>query len=310
MEDVTIQEIRRFNRFYTQIIGLLDRHIIQSPFSLPEARVLYELHAQQPTTASSLVESLKMDKGLLSRILSAFEKKKFLHKEKSVTDGRSFLLQLTPAGEQAFGNINTAANQQIRTLISDKTHSEQQKIMKAMQTLQHVFGTSATENKKLTLDDLIIRTELQSGDLGYMIQMHGQVYQEEYEYGISFESYVAGGVAEFYQMYDPAKSRIWIAEHQGLRVGFLVLLDRGEVAQLRYFLLDQHYRGIGLGKRLMELFMEFLRAKKYSGAYLWTVDGLPASAALYRRHGFQLTEERPSSAFGKPLTEQRYDLKW
>lgn len=309
MEEITIQEIRNFNRFYTQILGLLDRHIVQSPFTLPEARVLYELNACQPATATLLAEKLGMDKGLLSRILSAFEKKKMLCKLPNSEDGRSRFVQLTQEGKTAFEAINMAANRQIMGLLSGKSVAQKKQIVEAMHSLRRVLADQTSGKDDHSLDDIHIRTDLQPGDLGALIQMHAKVYQDEYDYGIAFESYVAQGVAEFYQSYDPEKSRIWIAEHRGVRVGYLALMERGAMAQLRYFVLDRYYRGIGLGKRMMELFMDYLKDKNYQGAYLWTVDELPAAAALYRRYGFLLTEESPSTAFGKPLMEQRYDLK-
>lgn len=162
---------------------------------------------------------------------------------------------------------------------------------------------------KAALGDITIRTDLRPGDLGYIIHLHGSFYGRQYGYGIQFETYVALGIHEFHQQYDPARDRFWICEHEGRIIGSLLLMHRGEhSAQLRYFLVLPGYQGIGLGRRLMELFMEFLRQRGYRSAYLWTVDELPVAAALYRRHGFRLTEEKPSTAFGKPLCEQRYDL--
>ncbi len=161
----------------------------------------------------------------------------------------------------------------------------------------------------VTISDIEIRTDLRPGDLGYVMYLHGSFYGREYGYGVSFESYVAAGLHEFYEQYDPARDRFWLCEHQGRIIGSLLLMHRGaEAAQLRYFMVLPEYQGIGLGKRLMELAMAFFRAQGYRSAYLWTVDELPVAAALYRRHGFSLTEEKPSTAFGKALREQRYDL--
>jgi ribosomal protein S18 acetylase RimI-like enzyme len=162
---------------------------------------------------------------------------------------------------------------------------------------------------KIDPNEISIRTTLQPGDLGYVIYRHGKLYSDEYGYGVSFESYVAGGLAEFYKSYDPSMDRVWVAEHNGLIVGFLLLMHREEnAAQLRYFYLEADYRGIGLGKKLMSLYMEFLRSRNYKSSYLWTTNELPAAAALYKKAGFRLTEEKESTAFGKDLKEQRYDL--
>jgi GNAT superfamily N-acetyltransferase len=162
---------------------------------------------------------------------------------------------------------------------------------------------------RINVGDITIRTTLLPGDLGYVVYRHGKLYSDEYGYGVSFEAYVAGGLAEFYKGYDVSKDRVWIAEHNGEIVGFLLLMHReGDVAQLRYFYLEAAYRGIGLGKKLMSLYIEFLRSRNYKSSYLWTTNELPAAAAIYKRAGFRLTEEKDSTAFGKPLVEQRYDL--
>jgi peptidyl-dipeptidase Dcp len=161
----------------------------------------------------------------------------------------------------------------------------------------------------MQLSDLIIRTELKPGDLGYITYRHGAIYSNECNYGLEFESYVAHGLYEFYSQYDPDKDRVWLAEHEGRIVGTICLTHRPEnTAQLRYFLLEPEIRGIGLGKKLMDLYMDFYREKGYTSSFLWTTHEQEAAIALYKRYGFKLTEEKPSTAFGKALIEQRYDL--
>lgn len=161
---------------------------------------------------------------------------------------------------------------------------------------------------RISLDAISIRTDLRPGDLGYVMFQHGVLYSREYNFGLSFDNYVAKGLSEFYEQYDPKRSRVWVCEHDDRRVGFLLLMDRGDAAQLRYFLIEPDYRGIGLGSKLMNLYMDFLRECGYKASYLWTAHELTTAAALYSRHGFQLTEEKESTAFGKSLIEQRYDL--
>jgi peptidyl-dipeptidase Dcp len=159
------------------------------------------------------------------------------------------------------------------------------------------------------LNDIHIRTTLQPGDIGYITYLHGWLYNKECNYGMAFESYVAEGLAEFYQQYDTARDRVWICEHQEKIVGFMLLMHRGDAAQLRYFILHPDYRGIGLGKKLMELYMAFLHEVGYTHSYLWTTKELPAAASLYKKHGFVVVEEKPAEApFGKPVIEQRYEL--
>jgi peptidyl-dipeptidase Dcp len=163
-------------------------------------------------------------------------------------------------------------------------------------------------NNKIRLDDISIRTELQPGDIGYVIYMHGDHYGREYGYGIPFEAYVAKGLCEFYDKYNPKRERVWVCEYNARMIGFLLLMDRGKAAQLRYFLIRPEYRGIGLGSKLMNLYMDFLRECGYRASYLWTTHELGTAAFLYKRAGFKLTEEKESTAFGKALREQRYDL--
>jgi peptidyl-dipeptidase Dcp len=161
----------------------------------------------------------------------------------------------------------------------------------------------------LSLEEIAIRTQLQPGDIGYITYLHGWMYHQEYGYGISFEAYVAQGLSEFYQNYDEQKDGVWVCEHDDHIVGFLVLMHRMDnAAQLRYFILLPGYRGLGLGKKLMELFMDHLKEKQYGSAYLWTTNEQKTAAALYKRYGFKPVEEKPSSAFGKELTEQKYVL--
>ena len=157
--------------------------------------------------------------------------------------------------------------------------------------------------------NITLRTELKPGDIGYVIHLHGKLYGKEYAFGIGFEAYVAQGMLEFYRQYDPVKDRVWICEDAGRIVGFLLLMHREEdAAQLRYFILEPAYRGLGLGKRLMGLYMEHLRKAGYRSSYLWTTHEQTVAVSLYKRYGFILAEEKESDGFGKLLYEQKYEL--
>lgn len=163
----------------------------------------------------------------------------------------------------------------------------------------------------LIFKGISIRTELKSGDLGYVIYRHGKLYAEENNYGISFEAYVANGLSEFYRLFDAEKDCVWVCEDGDKIIGFLVLMHRSEeTAQFRYFYLEPEYRGIGLGNKLMQLFMGFLKEKAYKSAYLWTTNEQITATKLYERYGFELTEEKESDAFGKSLIEQRFDFNF
>jgi peptidyl-dipeptidase Dcp len=164
-------------------------------------------------------------------------------------------------------------------------------------------------DNQINLNDITIRTILQPGDIGYVTYMHGHLYRQEYGYGVSFEAYVAQGLYEFYKNYDAQLDCVWIAEHEGKIVGFLLLMHRQPAeAQLRYFILHPTYRGIGLGKKLAALYMDHLKRNGYKKSYLLTTDELFTAAHIYQKMGFILTEEIASTAFGKPLKEQRYDM--
>jgi ribosomal protein S18 acetylase RimI-like enzyme len=164
-------------------------------------------------------------------------------------------------------------------------------------------------NSPITPDSVTIRHYLKPGDLGQVLWLHGDVYSKEYQYGLSFESYVAAGLHEFYSNYRADLDRVWVCEYNETMVGFMLLMHReNKAAQLRYFILKPEFRGIGLGKKMMTQFMDFLKEKNYATAYLWTTHELPAAASLYKRYGFKLTQEKESITFGKPVIEQRYDL--
>lgn len=161
----------------------------------------------------------------------------------------------------------------------------------------------------MTSDEISIREGPAPGDLGYIMYLHGDYYRREHGYGLVFESYVAQAVHEFARSHDPDRDRVWLCEHRGRIVGSLLLMHRGrDTAQLRLFMVLPAYQGMGLGKRLMARFLDFLRDRGYRSAYLWTTNEQEAAVALYRQCGFALTEEKDSTAFGRPLREQRYEL--
>jgi len=161
----------------------------------------------------------------------------------------------------------------------------------------------------MKLDEIKIRTELKPGDIGYLIYLHGKIYHEEKQHGIEFEVYVAEGFIRFFKNYDPRRDRIWICEHQSRIIGSVAVMNMKESALLKFFLLDSKYRGIKLGNKLMTLFIDFMKSAGYRHSFLWTTNELPEAAHLYKKFGYKLTENKPSTAFGKQLVEQRYDLE-
>jgi ribosomal protein S18 acetylase RimI-like enzyme len=161
---------------------------------------------------------------------------------------------------------------------------------------------------RMSLDQITIRNELKPGDIGYATYLHGSLYAREYGYGMQFETYVAEGLCEFMKRHNPGMDRVWVCEHEGRMVGFLLVMERGEAAQIRYFLIAPEYRGFGLGSKLMSQCMEFIKDRGYRKAFLWTTHELTAAARLYSSAGFRLTVEKESTAFGKLIRERRYDL--
>jgi DNA-binding MarR family transcriptional regulator/ribosomal protein S18 acetylase RimI-like enzyme len=309
MQSKTISQIRAFNRYYTHIIGLLDRHILNSDYSLPEARILYELNHREGIQASGIIESLGIDKGYLSRILDEFATRKLIVRRRSQADGRLMHIYLTEKGREAFKQLNQASEEQLRQLLGGLSAAEGEKLSHHVAAVMDLFMKAQDSGGgSVSGDPITIRTDLRPGDLGYVIHLHGRLYREEQNFGVGFEAYVAEGLAELYARYNPEKDRVWICERGDVMVGFLALMHRDEgTAQLRYFLLQPECRGLGLGKRLMADFMSYLREKGYKHCYLWTTVEQKTAIALYQRYGFALVEEKTSSTFGKELTEQKYE---
>ena len=161
---------------------------------------------------------------------------------------------------------------------------------------------------KTHLNDITIRIELKPGDIGYIIYLHGILYSKEFGHGVAFESYVAKGLHEFYKNYNPKRERVWICEHENKIIGSLLLQDKGDSAQLRDYVIRPEFRGIGLGKKLMGLYVDFMKECSYKHSFLWTTNELKTASHLYKMFGFKLAEEKETTTFGKLVTEQRYDL--
>jgi len=305
MRSNPIPLIRSFNRFYTDVIGLLDRHLLDTPYSLAEARVIYEIYHNQGIQASGIMELMHIDKSYLSRLLQKLENEKVITRRRSGTDARSVTISLTQKGLEEFDKLNTSSDEQIKGLIAPLTEDQAKGLIADMQSIKNKLGVL----EKIASDDIAIRTTLQPGDLGYVAYLHGKLYAEECGYGPNFEAYVLESIGEFEHQYDPAKDRVWVCEHAGRIIGFLAGVHRGDCVQLRYFIFLPEYRGIGLGKKLMDSFMAYMQEQSITKAYLWTSNEQHTAIALYARYGFKLAEEKPSTAFDKPLTEQRYELQ-
>jgi DNA-binding MarR family transcriptional regulator/N-acetylglutamate synthase-like GNAT family acetyltransferase len=299
-----VEVVRRFNRFYTRRIGVLEEGLLRSPFSLTEARILYELAHQERTTATELGRELGLDAGYLSRILGGFEKRGLIRRAPSHTDGRQFLLRLTPKGHRAFVKLDAASRTEVEAMLTQLSKTDQDDLVRAMRNIEGLLGT-APESQ----EPYILRPH-QPGDMGWVVQRHGVLYCDEYGWDERFEALVADIVAKFIQNFDPARERCWIAERGGENVGAVFLVEQSDtVGQLRLLLVEPKARGSGIGSRLVDECLRFARRVGYQKVALWTNDVLVEARRIYERVGFRLVSEKPHHSFGRNLVGQTWEVE-
>ncbi|MDF2970034.1 MAG: MarR family transcriptional regulator [Microvirga sp.] len=297
-----VQRVRRFNRFYTRHIGLLNEGLLDSEYSLTEVRVLYELAHRGPMTAVALGQELGLDPGYLSRILKKFESRDLLQKSRSEEDRRQVFLSLTDVGQAAFEPLNQASANQIGAMLSKLSSAEQQKLVQAMALVERLIGGSAPEASYTLRPHRV-------GDIGWIAHRQGLLYAEEYGWDETFEALVAEIAAAFVRNFDPDWERCWIAERDGEIVGSVFLVRHSnEIAKLRLLYVEPSARGLGLGRRLVDECITFARAKGYRTLTLWTNDVLAAARGIYQATGFRLVKEEAHRSFGKDLIGQTWDL--
>jgi DNA-binding MarR family transcriptional regulator/GNAT superfamily N-acetyltransferase len=299
-----VEAVRRFNRFYTKQIGVLHERLLRSPFSLTEARVIYELAHHEKTTATELSNELGLDAGYLSRLLRSFKKRGLIHKRPSETDGRQNFLSLTEQGEEAFAMLNSRSRSEVGAMLSHFSAADQNRLVKSMQTIEGLLGAQP-EHKA----PYLLRPH-QPGDMGWIVHRHGVLYAEEYGWDEQFEALVAGIVAKFIQTYNPKQERCWVAEMDGEIVGSVFLVKKSKtVAQLRLLLVEPKARGLGIGTRLVGECIRFARRVGYRKIVLWTNSVLNAARHVYEEVGFHLIHEEPHHSFGHDLIGQTWELK-
>ncbi|RKH68419.1 bifunctional helix-turn-helix transcriptional regulator/GNAT family N-acetyltransferase [Corallococcus llansteffanensis] len=299
-----VESVRRFTRFYTQHMGVLQRQLLGSPFSLSEGRVLYELAQRERTSAVELGKELGLDAGYLSRILRGFEQKGLLRKERSQEDARRSLLALTRKGQQAFAAINARSSHEVGELLGRLAPAERTRLVEAMGTIEGLLRPAP-----LRRAPFILRPP-QPGDLGWVVQRHGALYAQEYGWDERFEALVASIVADFGKGHDPKRERCWIAELDGAPVGSVFVVRKSDtVAKLRLLLVESSARGHGIGARLVEECIRFARQAGYRKLTLWTNDVLVSARRIYEAAGFQLVDSEPHESFGKRLVSQTWELK-
>jgi DNA-binding MarR family transcriptional regulator/GNAT superfamily N-acetyltransferase len=305
--DARIEAVRRFNRFYTQRIGMLRRGLYDSPWSLAEVRVLYELaHAAKRPVASDLAQRLGLDAGYLSRILRGFVASGYVRKSPAASDARRHELELTRAGRKAFAPLDRASHDEVAELLAPLPKPAQERLVGAMRTVETLLGEPGKNAAPV-----VLRTH-RPGDIGWVVTCHGRLYAEEYGWDETFEALVAEIAARFIKRYKPKRERCWIAERNGENVGSVFVVERSAaVAQLRLLIVEPSARGAGIGRRLVAECIDFARRAGYRRMMLWTNGGLDAARHLYEDAGFRLTKEERHFSFGKDLVGQTFvvDLK-
>ena len=295
-----IETIRAFNRFYTNRIGVLDRAYLDTPYTLTEARVIYELAARGTTSASQLTEELSLDPAYLSRLLKTFVGKGFVDARKDPADGRGRLLGLTEKGRAAAADLATRSRQSIATLIEPLTQSERLDLTAALRRATTLLAGAPAK--------AVIRPH-RPGDLGRVIASQAQSYTETYGWNTEYEALVAEICAQFLRHFDPAREHCWIAEQDGRFVGSIFLVKASETtAKLRLLHVSDAARGQGLGTRLVTECIRFAQGAGYSRLELWTNDILIAARRIYQAAGFVLEREEPHHSFGKNLVGQTWAL--
>ena len=301
--DPRIEAVRRFSRFYTRQIGVLNEGLLDSPYSLTEARVIYELAHHGESTASELAGELALDAGYLSRVLTRLGSAGMIEKERSSDDGRRSILRLSAAGEDAFAVLNGRSRNQIAGMLGRLSEQERDALVAAMAMVQRVL--QAGDEHRLPY---LLRPH-QIGDMGWVVHRHAVLYGEEYGFDEQFEALVAKVAGQFLENFKPQRERCWMAELEGAVVGSVFVVENSpEVAQLRLLLIEPQARGIGLGRRLVAECIRFARSAGYSHLRLWTNDCLIAARLLYERAGFVLTESEPHHSFGQDLVGEIWEL--
>ena len=298
-----IDTVRRFSRFYTRRIGVLRRRLYDSPFSLAESRVLYELGTRHEPTAKELGSALGLDAGYLSRMLTSFERRGLVVRSRAESDGRSNVLSLTPVGEAAFERLEDRSREEVGDLLLAVPEDDRQRLTQSMRTVERILASEPSPAAE------VILREHRPGDIGWVIERHGALYTREYGWDGSFEALVAEIAAKFLSTQDPARERCWIAERDGERLGCVFLVrESDDVARLRLLLVEPSARGLGIGRRLVTECIAFARAAGYRQVTLWTNDVLVAACKLYQSFGFVLTAEAPHHSFGNDLVGQDWTL--
>lgn len=300
-----ISIFRRFNRMYTRFIGTLNEGLLNSSYSLAEARVLYELATRDAPKAREIADELGMDAGYLSRLLGKFERDGLLKRTASAQDGRYAELTLTARGRSAFKKLNALSDKQAQVILQDLPPSASIQLVDCMRTIEGLLT-----NNDQRRQPYILRPH-RVGDMGWIVYREGLGYAEQYGWDETFEALVARIVDQFITNFDPARERCWIAEIDGQNVGHIFLVkhpDEQGTAKLRLLFVEPSARGMGLGDALVKECLRFARTAGYEKVVLWTQSILVGAHRIYERAGFRLVNETPHRSFGKDLVGQTWEL--
>lgn len=296
-----VTEIRGFNRFYTNILGLLDQHIIDSGYSLTEARILFEISKTDTCTANQLCAILNIERSYMSKIINKFEKKRLISRRACDTDNRNMEIRMTQEGMSAFHELNNHANQQIENLIANISDADCEKLINSIRTVKKYF-TKATMNIKIR--------PYREQDITYVIDRQLSLYESERQFTTEiWKNYLTQGVLSLVDKFDPAKDCMFILECNGSPSGCIAITHTEDnIAQLRYFFLEPELRGLGAGTTLLNAALDFCRERKYSHVFLWTVSAQESARILYKKAGFTITETSKNENWGSPVLEEKWEL--
>lgn len=296
-----IAAVRAFNRFYTRKLEILDQHLLKSPFSLSEARVMYELAHRGELSAKEIGQELGLDGGYLSRIVQRFHEDGLITRKPLPSDRRQHRLGLTAKGRAAFARLDRTSQDHVGIILAPLSGDERRRLIGAMESIEHLLR--ARRNSRP-----VVLRDPRPGDMGWVVQSHGALYASEYGFDATFEALVADIVAKFCSSFDAARERCWIADIDGRPVGSVYLVREGDdVAKLRLLLVEPSARGFGLGKRLVGECVAFARACGYRRITLWTQSILVAARKIYEDAGFALTQSEPHRSFGQSLIGETWE---
>lgn len=299
-----IAAVRAFNRFYTRKLGVLDQQLLESPFSLSEARVLYELAHRENLSAKEIGAELGLDAGYLSRIVQSFDEAGFISREPLPTDRRQYRLALTAKGRQAYAKLERSTNDHIAAMLEGLPPGGKARLIDSMADIRRLLGDGGAVARTAVL------REPRPGDMGWVVQSHGALYAREYGFDSSFEGLVAEITANFLASFDASRERCWIAEIDGAQVGSIFLVRHSDdVAKLRLLLIDPAGRGRRLGHRMVGECIAFAKACGYRRITLWTQSILVAARSIYEKAGFRLVATEPHRSFGQDLIGETWELE-